>query len=559
MNLPDSFASALTIIVLCLMASGPALCQQNYSSREVVQIFTSPERTNEQKFEYFIRKNNLLGKKALISEVSLQWPDSLHQNEITLGFNPSFSGSKVKPGHYLESSFTRMLNGLSVEALRFPPGTYANFFNWIEGTLDADAVKRVGKRSMLDSLDYQKKIQYNRLVQLKIEDFQKLAQDYNMDRFMILNLYTGSVHGNLELINMLKEKWPGPYFWEMGNELSSYEYLAEYTRSQPWSPALYARQVGPLTRMIRQKFPEDKIGYVAAELIKERNIEKKRFAKVLNSGKLWMETLQDMEKPDALICHPYLNIFPEKNWDRFVSKLSKGTSDNKKALRDLLRMRWVFSAAQEVPKAYSAEYEKKYPDVDIWVTETGLISQQNDGVVDWQHGIIRSVFNVFYLINWVKQVPQLKVYMFHVLAYGKSGFSAYYDDFSYNANTLSYYLIKESFQSSTSYQALNIRNGPTYPGEGPYKNITVQGLTGIAIQSQEGRKLFLANASGSSVRLRFPWLQGEVIYAEGRLGDPVQKGGIKTGDQIPRSNFQEGEWLMPPFSICVVRAVANDH
>lgn len=559
MNLSGFITYTLIKIILYYMTSGPILGQPSYLSQKIVPNCTSSEARNDQEFESFIKNNNLLGKRSQVLAVRLQWPRNLRQNEIILGFNPSYIGSKVKPGHYMESNFTRMVDGLSVNALRFPPGTYANFFNWVEETLDAEAVKSIGKKSMIESLDNQKKINYKKLVQLKIDDFQKLARAYNINRFVVLNLYTGSVNENFQLIKMLKEKWPGPYYWEMGNELSNYEYLTEFSRSHPWSAALYARQVNFLTTMIRQQFPEDKIGYVAGELTKERNIEKKKFAKVLNSVKLWMETLKSIEKPDALICHPYLNIFQEKKWDRLIPKHSKYTSANRDVLRELLRMRWVFSAAQEVPKAYSAEYEKKWPGIDIWVTETGLISHDNDGFVDWHHGIIRSVFNVFYLVNWIKRVPQLKVYMFHVLAYGKSNLSAYYDDFSFNSNTLSFYLIKESIQSATMYKPLDILNGPTYAGEGPYKNISVQGLTGLALLTQEGRKFFLVNASGSSVRLKFPWLRGEVVFAEGRLREPVPKGRINTGEQMPRSLFDQGKWLMPPFSICVAREIVDNY
>ena len=69
--------------------------------------------------------------------------------EHVLGFNSPMGMANLTHGDYASVKLLKGAAKLPANALRYPGGTVANYFDWGTQSLDADVIKKVGKPSIL--------------------------------------------------------------------------------------------------------------------------------------------------------------------------------------------------------------------------------------------------------------------------------------------------------------------------------------------------------------------------------------------------------------------------
>ena len=474
--------------------------------------------------------------------------------ELLIGFNPSYLGSKKPPGDFSGREFQRMLAPpILADALRFPPGTYANFFDWQKMALDEKSVKKVGKRSMLESITYQKKLTGG-AASSDLDSFMEVARANDVVDFMVLNLYTRPPSDAIRVIQEIKKRWPDASHWELGNELSNLEYLITHSAKHPWDEQKYIDAVEEISVFIRSKYPADKVGVVGAELFSERYLrdDGKRMAKAY--AEKWDAQLKQNGNFDSIIFHPYIHLFKDSWWTgvKVVPANNSCGELDEKGERAVARWRWMLASAKLTAEGYARKMSENYRNKKVWVTEVGLIDNGATDYVDWKYGIARSIFNIYYFLQWLDLSPALEVYMFHVLSYGKSEYSAFHKDFSFNANTVSYAFINEMMKSKPDLYRLNISGVPRVRGVARHSGSMIETVVGVVGVTKEEKKILLINAGADAVDAQLPWEARRVVYFSRGLGDSIKPGEMHSADDFSALELDGATWRIPPFSISMV-------
>ena len=294
-----------------------------------------------------------------------------------LGFNPSFIAADHKRGDFRGSSFGRLMDLFSPQALRYPPGTFASFYDWDSQTIDEPLVRRYAKKSMLKTIRDQRNRNQGNLIKSDYRSFLSLARLRKVQPFIVLNLLTRDSDEAQEVVADIKKDYKGLIDWELGNEVSNVEYLNARPGS-PWNVNVYSERVAKVSGFIRESYPEDMIGIVGAELLKVRGyvhvpVWIERFLRN------WAEQMsREADSYDAVIFHPYVNLIKDiiDAGIREQRSVAECTALDQESLRAVVQYLWIFSTAQEVPRAYDTNADHYYPNKQLWLTEVGLFGRQ---------------------------------------------------------------------------------------------------------------------------------------------------------------------------------------
>gem|GEM_PF-5233570 len=439
------------------------------------------------------------GVKGADESISLNWGHMNRFDTIVLGFNPSFRISVGARGNYQHRDMMRLLELFPVYTLRFPPGTYANFYDWDHGTVSPKLARTYDNETMLRTIESQRK-RVGKLIKSDYRSFLKFTNVYHITPYIVLNPYSAGVSNSEKTVNRVRAATQQSVRWELGNELSNYDYRG--TSTTPWNSGLYVKRAQAISEYISHNKGRDKIGVDAADLLYERgHISVPKH--IRNHQILWNKSIAKISNSyDAIIFHPYINFVPQiiKAGMRDKTALGLCPDISTATARSLVEYLWAFSAAQEVPSAYKRYVAVHFPNKQVWLTEVGLAGAERVRGLDFRaSGILRSLFNISYLAHWLKSFPRLGTFMFHFLGEGKGPFSAIYPDGSFNSNAVSYVFLRRLLDKVNKIDVETFAAGSVLTGVGPYRNRVIQPIIAIMAENQSVRRVLFVNLGFSPV------------------------------------------------------------
>ena len=465
-----------------------------------------------------------------------------------LGFNPAFNAGNPQ-GDFRGPAFMRLMKLLKPDALRHPPGTYANFYDWSSMVIDERLSRRFANQAMLSSIKSQRE-RGGRLVKSDYRSYLALAQSLGQTPFVVLNPMTQDVIETQEVVSSVMRLVEGGVNWEVGNEVTNPEYL-RVRQHPPWSAETYAVRVAAISRFIRQADPDGKIGIVGADLLRERGHVDVP-ASITRFSNDWTTRISLLDDAyDAVIYHPYVNLLDQvvdqgvqQNRDRAACE-----SLDADELRAVTQYQWAFAAAQEVPARYRAYADDRHAGKELWLTEIGLFASAAEPSLDFSaYGIPRALFNIAYFAHWVDRVPNLRAYMFHVLDYGKGEFAAVNPDGSLNANSLAFLLLRRMLDDPDGFSVQTPRSGARIAGVGPYRDVDVAPV--VALVSRTAAVVI--NIGPRPAQLALPFSAARVRSLGGTPWARMEAGDVKSLDDIPARAVQGAVLPLPPMSVHLV-------
>lgn len=466
-----------------------------------------------------------------------------------LGFNPSFDAGSPR-GDFRGAAFGRLVKLLKPDALRYPPGTYANFYDWNAMVIDEEQSRRFANKAMLGSIKHQRE-RTGHLIKSDYRSYLALAQSLGQTPFIILNPLTQSLPAAQEVVSSVMRLVQGNVNWELGNEVTNPEYL-RVRQGSPWSAETYAGWVSSMARFIRQADPGGKIGIVGADLLRERGYIDAPGAieRFLTDWATRMSAIT--EAYDAVIYHPYVNLL-DQVVDQGIRK-NRGSracrSLDDDALRAIAQYQWVFAAAQEVPARYRAYVDARHAGKEVWLTENGLFAGNAEPPLNFgAYGIPRTLFNMAYFIHWLDRVPNLRAYMFHVLDYGKGEFAAVNPDGSLNANSLAFLFLRRMLDDPDGFSVQIPRPDARFGGVGPYRDVAIASV--VALVSRTAAVVI--NISPESATLALPFPSARIRSLGGAPWARIEPGEFRSLNDIPATSVRDAPVMtLPPVSVHLI-------
>ena len=521
---------------------------------QCVSISVLAQEANTLLKEFKTCLSNERVKYSESSPIVIQWNGLKPFSKALIGYNPSYRASNEQLGNFSSSDFRKLLTLFPVYSLRFPPGTYANYYNWEEMSLDEVLVKSSKKKSMINSIDQQKEDNKGKLIKSDYKSFLKLSDDQNIWPFIILNPYLRDQSYNESIVKYVKQETKRIIHWELGNELSNTEY--QYSKfDDGWNSKIYSKRISELGTYIKSKYPDDKVGVVAADLLEERgHISVPKW--INEYVKSWNRDVASSKKYyDAVIFHPYINIF-DKTTNETVKDMHKKTAckDLSNETKKVLAIyKWNYSSAQEVPKHYNAFIEENYSSKEVWVTEVGLLGNSEDHTLGYGvDKFMRTLFNLAYFSNWVGEVPELKTFMFHVLSYGKGSMSAIYPDGSLNANTLSYLLLNRLLEGADQISIERFNYTSNVYGSGVYSDTVIDPIIVIKAEGGETRRMLAINIGMESIPAVIPFGSAKQTVIEWNKAHTIMQGKYYRIEEISDVSTVKNQIILPPLSVVLI-------
>ncbi len=473
----------------------------------------------------------------------------------SIGFNPAFS--LYNSSTYGDDKIDELFEKVMVKSLRFPGGTYANFFDWKEETLDEDAIESIGKKSMLNTVAKQKRRNKGKLIKASFDRYKYITDKYGVDKNITLNLYTRDVEYNMQLIDRIKNKNSRKINWELGNELLNSGYEKSYFSKFQWDHKIYHERAEIIAKYIKGKYPEDSVGIGGGELINERRIQGDAPEKIIKKILEWNKHIAMNKYIDAVIFHPYINLFHEVNWqEERVSEINCKTS-NINIKKAALEFRWVLGQAQSIPEEYSRYAKNTIPNKKIWVTESGLLGEGRSTMLNWKRGIVRTLFNLTYYISWAAELENLDVYMFHLLGYGQGANHAIFLDGSLNSNTIAYKFVGTLLNGAENVFYKKYKTKNSLKALTTDKELSTVQIIGA--ETQNGLKVLLVNISPELMSIKLPDKNYCVRVIGGDPFSKITPGQYKNFQDITLHRLSSDYWDAPGFSASLIERCSLDH
>ena len=474
-----------------------------------------------------------------------------------LGFNPSFIAADHRAGNFQGQSFGHLMDLLTPQALRFPPGTYASFYDWDTQSIDESLAREFANKAMVESARNQRKRNQGDLIKSDYHSFLSLVNERSLDPFIVLNMLTKDSDDAEQTIAKVRKKLHGPVNWELGNEVSNVEYLGA-GRQSPWNVDVYTGRVGVVSEFIRNGNPQDKIGIVGAELLKERgHIHVPGWIEQFSLN--WARRMsREAVNYDAVIFHPYINLVDDvieagMYGQRSIAECSVLDQESRRAI---VQYQWVFSAAQEVPRAYDAYADFYYPNKQLWLTEVGLFGEKAVAPLNFSaNGVLRALFNIVYFAHWLDKVPNLRAYMFHVLDYGIGDFAALYPDRSLNANSVSYMLLHYLLDGATDYSVQVLDQNGRLHGVGPYHANSISPIVALIALGPSGVRVLVVNLGLSVANMKSPFDAVEIRMLGGSPSSSIASDELYSLDDLPSTTTTDQVLKLPPMSLILIESM----
>ena len=311
------------------------------------------------------------------------------KNLFGFGTNTTFMFNDVN-----DTSFIGYVNSISPRLLAFPGGL-GNFYH-PEGMGYGIKIKEV---DFYHSGKLKKRIRgINQIIKNKrhnnyIYPFIRLSKRMNSDVIIDANILTAEVDETIHMINLMKDNGIDVSFIEIGRELTNQSYHINFDIYK------YLKKSKIFTDTIRKKFPNIKIGVVAAPIYKthERHVK-------------WNKLLSKENFYDAVVVHTYAKITKGKDeYGKMVTEYPEGK--NKFQAFNIYKKRSLdfFKEYVEEINEYSILFQNK----DIWITEWNLQVSKLTGKTHIQSLF---VFNYLMEVACNNKLSNISLMSFHNLA-----------------------------------------------------------------------------------------------------------------------------------------------
>ena len=482
----------------------------------------------------------------------LSWNQLKPFDPAILGFNPSFRLSADAQGNFQHPDMLRFIDNFPVNALRYPPGTYASVYDWDSGTLDPRLAREYEIKSMLSTIESQR-MRLGHLIRSNYRNFLALTVAHEITPFVVLNLYTRGINDAEQVVSRVSGMTTEPIRWELGNELSQPGYRG--TRKNPWNVDVYVQRALVVAKAIRQNGEADQIGVDIAGLVRAHGYLQVP-ERVIEHSTAWNRRITDsIGSFDAVILHPYIRFVPQVIQagmnERSVTGRCNGASTA--GVRSAVAYQWVFSAAEEVPAEYKNYLAAQFPGKRVWLTEVGLAGSDDVSALEFgPSGILRTLFNISYFAHWVDAFPDLGAYMFHVLGMGKGSFSAIYPDGSFNSNSISYVFLRRLLDGATKVGVQTFDAGTGLRGVGPYRDDVIRSVIAIMTRTPATRRVLVANIGFSPVAVASPFAKARLTSIGGLPLVSLQQGRIRSFSDLHSIVSNAPALTLAPVSLTLI-------
>lgn len=450
----------------------------------------------------FLEINNAVSKEISITNFGVL-------NEIKtlkFGFNIELARTVGANSDFSHRTLNRVISALDPDALRYPGGTPANYFNWEKERIDESLVKVQANNHIKRLVKKIKNENKGGIPPLSLENYLIAAKNQGFTPFIVLNMFDSNVQ-IISAINKVKALRRDVVYWELGNEVAfkSYHKMIKMDNDEQWSASIYAHKINEISKYIKNNYSQDRIGVVASEIAEWRNINAvpTKSAEIYRAQ--WDEALiSSMKYVDAVIVHPY--ILSQKNKLGMNANTCKGRLDDSGKLNNFL---WSISNISYLPDLYLTRLEKRFPNKRIWLTEFGIIGEKLDNIpqkIENQNGE-RVLLLASWYIAWLKKFPTVEVILTHGLFDGYDWAHTIYPDLSLTANGVAYKFTKDFLSGVEKISPLKLNSIEKHAGIDRYSGLPLNQVYGVSGVSKKNniKSMYLVNTLNYSLILKMPW------------------------------------------------------
>jgi hypothetical protein len=422
------------------------------------------------------------------------------------GFN--LGASAIGGAYWDMTEFNDLAASLAPGTLRFPGGTVANDWDWINGWFFPGSTPFGIPKNPPNG-------------KTPLERFKQTIDASGADPIFVLNMVTDTLDSQIAMLHHAQELGMPIRYIELGNE-----FFFSGDRIETLFPtgAEYGREASRWIKTIHNEFPESRIAAIAAVVDDPSRPDR-------NSR--WNIDLQtSLRRADAISMHIYFDF---------------GLSDN-----DVLNYVSVANMLSR-PFRNRDELRAKYlPHLNangsIWITEYGMRDRREDIINTWAHGLYSAAQTLIFL-----EEPRIELIHNHALVANPltGAIIANKDGRTLNLSASGYALqpIARVIRQSYTVSPLIFSPAPqTAWSKGKYP-----ALIGYAFDTANGLQVIVINLSGVNYPINLSYLFPQGMLVEQINGDPTLI--VDSPDAILR--YQEtlppGQINLPPYSISVIR------
>ncbi len=506
------------------------------------------QQFEENVFEPF----NVLEKGEI--ELTVDFANSFKLNKDVFGVN---SALPTKPYTYTHPSFIDKYIELGRPLIRFPGGTYANYYDFDTGYFipyDGISEKNTIRINDWNSSVFKKKKEVGGYSNI---DFCNFANQSGAEFTLVLNITAKNPDDTKRWMQEIKAVGQKAKYVEIGNEL----YFGNY---DPVIPDIteYIKRAKPHADAVRSEFPDAKIGVIIPSHIYTHE----SFLDEIDTGKStkqidWMEKLPNENFYDAVIIHLYSSL-----------GMANDISSTNEFIPYLDAYYNCLSHADNKLKEAFSRITQRFPSKEIWVTEyhvggfSGLLRQFR-----LRHSYLGGLFASNFLLSLFNE-SQVTVGSWHSMTQlldepAGSGNSTPLIPDSYNFGTKVNYqflkMFKDVVADGESFVPVSIRGLENYEVTGENAGTFPDVQSGLFFANEGGYAVVINKSKhtykmGSSIIVNNNNTKSQLTILEQTILQPDQN--IEISDaMVSETNFTKTvktikeEILITPYSVSLLK------
>jgi len=472
---------------------------------------------------------------------------------LILGFNLEMAQTIKTIGNYRDPEIIKLTTKLKPNALRYPGGTPANYFDWQKEALDEKVIAKHANKHMRKLLKNQKRNNKGKLPSASLSSYADLVHEYNIKPFIVLNVFK-SIEDIKFAIDKVKRHIEKPIYWELGNEVSNegYQKWIKLKNNKSWSVDGYIERLKFTGNYIKTKYPEDKIGIVASEMAEMRNPDNVRTWFTENKREKWDALIfESADFFDAVIVHPYVYAT-----NKIIDDVDVPCRDNTKSLFGIKHKAWIMSNVSNLSTLYLKRLDERFPNKEVWLTEFGIIDQSGkskDQKLDKQTGF-RVLSTAANYLSWLEGYPKITTWLTHGMFEGFDWAHTVYPDLSYTANGVAYSFVKEFLSNVDEISNGHLSKQIIFPGVDAYKNNDVTSITALFGRDRvsNNNSMILANVSNSKLTIELPWVASSVRNVSFGWNEIVKPARFKDINDFDSQSIKSNKIDIKPRSVVII-------
>ncbi len=475
-------------------------------------------------------------------------------NKLNFGFNIELGQIAGANGNYSSKMISQLVTKINPNALRYPGGTTANYFDWANEKLNEKYVLKYANQHINTLLKRLKKKNDGKVPSASLESYSTLVSRHNIQPFVVLNVFEPN-KAVMKAIDKVKAAINKPIHWELGNEVAyrAYQKRIKLQSGLPWGKEVYLKKIIAISKYIKAKYPSDKIGVVASEMAELRNPKTTSTWRVESRRKVWDEVIASANHYfDAVIVHPY--IFAG---DNFISNVEIQCLNNSPEQKIKYRS-WIMSNIANLPSLYLRRLGDRYPGKEIWMTEFGIMDPggiEIDLKLQKQTGF-RVLSSAANYVSWLSKYPNVTSLLTHGMFVGYDWTHAVFPDFSYTANGIAFKYIREYLDGIDMVAPVSFIGHQEIRGVDSFEDMTMQTIYSIAgyDKKTDTQSLLIINVANHEVDLMLPWRAYSMASKSFGWEEGIKPGDYTDLNGFDRKIIKQDKINIMPRSIVIVKS-----